>query len=306
MDFIWCFKNFNMGRELEVAGEFVYESAHRMIGIESFSNEFEVNSILYNGAVGVERLQKILLCLYCINTEEDINNPIRCLMEHNHLDLHDKIQGYIDCGFNKNHICVLGVFSDYYNNFRYSNYMIDKDDDVRSLIIRIFKRKDGKADFDSPMSLYEREGFIKFYINLIGEIARKYFDLIREKAHELNMYTYEIDSSSNAVRVFWTAEEKTLYEEMRIERISTKELLIFLYKCKHNDGVFRLMNDLEPLNYDFAFANEYISELSKGKVSPLLVDYTEDLYTDFSLKEQKDRKEIVDLIGNTESFIEDF
>ena len=66
MDSIWLFKNFNMGRELEVAGEFIYESAKRAMSIQSIFNEFEVNSILYNGAVGIERLQKILLCLFCI------------------------------------------------------------------------------------------------------------------------------------------------------------------------------------------------------------------------------------------------
>ena len=61
------FKNFNMGREIEIAGEFIYESMREMYSLKSFSEHFKINKILYNGAVGIERLQKILLCMFLIN-----------------------------------------------------------------------------------------------------------------------------------------------------------------------------------------------------------------------------------------------
>ena len=60
---IWDFKSINMGRELEIAGEFIYDSAKRMMAIKGLHNQYEINSILYAGAVGIERLQKIYLCL---------------------------------------------------------------------------------------------------------------------------------------------------------------------------------------------------------------------------------------------------
>ena len=35
VDEIWDFKSINMGRELEIAGEFIYDSARKMMAITS-------------------------------------------------------------------------------------------------------------------------------------------------------------------------------------------------------------------------------------------------------------------------------
>lgn len=182
IDNIWIFKNFSMGHELDIAGEFIYESAKRMMGIQSFHNEFEINSILYNGAVGIERLQKILLCLYCIEKEDDLSHPIKCLLEHNHNDLQSKIQDYINCGFNGNHNCLLDVFRDYYNDYRYGNYMINRKSDIINLLERVFKRKNKKLNADELLCLYDIEEYIQFFINLLGQIARTYYNLISARA----------------------------------------------------------------------------------------------------------------------------
>lgn len=63
VDEIWDFKSINMGRELEISGEFIYESAKKTMSITGLNNQYEINIILYTGAVGIERLQKIYLCL---------------------------------------------------------------------------------------------------------------------------------------------------------------------------------------------------------------------------------------------------
>lgn len=57
VDEIWDFKSINMGRELEIAGEFIYDSARKMMAITSLHNQYEINSILYTGAVGI-----LLMC----------------------------------------------------------------------------------------------------------------------------------------------------------------------------------------------------------------------------------------------------
>jgi hypothetical protein len=59
VDEIWDFKSLNMGRELEIAGEFIYDSAKEAMSIRGLNNTYEINIILYTGAVGIERLQKI-------------------------------------------------------------------------------------------------------------------------------------------------------------------------------------------------------------------------------------------------------
>ena len=52
-----------MAHELGIAGEFIYDSARKAMALRNLYNDYELNSILYNGAVGIERLQKII-CVY--------------------------------------------------------------------------------------------------------------------------------------------------------------------------------------------------------------------------------------------------
>ena len=53
VDKIWDFKSLNMGRELEIAGEFIYDSAKKTMSISGLNNTYEINIILYTGAVGI-------------------------------------------------------------------------------------------------------------------------------------------------------------------------------------------------------------------------------------------------------------
>ncbi len=75
VDEIWDFKSINMGRELEIAGEFIYDSARKMMAITGLHNQYEINSILYTGAVGIERLQKYI-CVWN-NIIRPISSPCR-------------------------------------------------------------------------------------------------------------------------------------------------------------------------------------------------------------------------------------
>lgn len=83
VDEIWDFKSINMGRELEISGEFIYESAKKTMSITGLNNQYEINIILYTGAVGIERLQKIYLCLVLQNPTDKESVP-KCLIEHSH------------------------------------------------------------------------------------------------------------------------------------------------------------------------------------------------------------------------------
>ena len=90
VDEIWDFKSINMGRELEISGEFIYESAKKTMSITGLNNQYEINIILYTGAVGIERLQKIYLCLVLQNPTDKESVP-KCLIEHNHHELEKEI-----------------------------------------------------------------------------------------------------------------------------------------------------------------------------------------------------------------------
>lgn len=196
---------------------------------------------------------------------------------------------------------LLGVFADYYNNFRYANYYPGQPEkNLRKLFIGFLKRLNGKFNFDEPCAAVQFEEFKRFYINELGKLAVHYYSLIHEKARELNTYTYEIDSFSRAARVFWSVQRRTLYEQMILEQNATKELLLYIYKKNRGTGVFRLLDEMEALDFDDGSVNEYLEDLCAGKVNDLLIDYVDDSHEDIEdIAKRKERKELLSLIGNS-------
>lgn len=300
VDEIWDFKSLNMGRELEIAGEFIYDSAKEAMSIRGLNNTYEINIILYTGAVGIERLQKIYLCLVA-PYPTDVSSMPKCLGKHNHIDLQHEVNKFSKDNLKKNAMSLLGVFADYYNNFRYANYYPGQPEkNLRKLFIGFLKRLNGKFNFDEPCAAVQFEEFKRFYINELGKLAVHYYSLIHEKARELNTYTYEIDSFSRAARVFWSVQRRTLYEQMILEQNATKELLLYIYKKNRGTGVFRLLNEMEALDFDDGSVNEYLEDLCAGKVNDLLIDYVDDSHEDIEdIAKRKERKELLSLIGNS-------
>ena len=299
VDDIWDFKSINMGRELEISGEFIYESAKKTMSITGLNNQYEINIILYTGAVGIERLQKIYLCLVLQNPTDKDSIP-KCLKEHNHLELEKEIEKYTTEQISKNGKSLLGVFSNYYNNYRYANYIPGKNiSELRKLFISFLKKQNGKFNFDEPCALVQFEVFKRFYINELGKLSSYFFELIKHKARDINTYTYEIGSYSNAARVFLSSQKRSLYEQMIIEQNAIKELLLYIYKNKRESGVFRLLNDMESLEMDDALVNDYLADLCEGKVNDLLIDYVDELYEEMEdIKKRKERKDLLSLIGD--------
>ncbi len=161
------------------------------------------------------------------------------------------------------------------------------------------KKLNGKFNFYEPCAAVQFEEFKRFYINELGKLAVHFYLLIHDKAIELNTYTYEIDSVSRASRVFWTGQRRTLYKQMLLEQHAVKELLLYIYKKNRGAGVFRLLDDMEALDFDDSFVNEYLEDLCAGKVNDSLIDYVDDLYEGIEDKAQKkEREELLSLIGN--------
>lgn len=300
VDEIWDFKSLNMGRELEIAGEFVYDSAKKAMSIKGLNNTYEINIILYTGAVGIERLQKIYLCLVA-QDPTDVSSMPKCLRQHNHIELQHEINKLSKDNVAKNAMSLLGVFADYYNNFRYANYYPGQPEkQLRKLFIGFLKRLNGKFNFDEPCAAVQFEEFKRFYINELGKLAVHFYSLIHDKASELNTFTYEIDSFSRAARVFWSVQRRTLYEQMVLEQNATKELLLYIYKKNYGTGVFRLFDEMEALDFDDGSVNEYLEDLCVEKVNDLLIDHVDDVYEDIEDKAKiKERKELLSLIGNS-------
>lgn len=299
VDEIWDFKSINMGCELSIAGEFIYDSARKAMSLYGLDNNYELNAILYNGAVGIERLQKIYLCL-AISDPTDKSTVPSCLLKHNHIELEDHVKEYSASALSANGRGLLGVFCEYYNNYRYGNYVPGNGSrKLRDSFISFLKKQNGKFDFEKPFAAVQFEPFKQFYINELGNTAKYYYNLINEKAREINTYTYELDSNSNATRVFWSTQRRSLYRQMVIEQEAVKELLLYFYKGQGKSGVFELLKEMQSLEFDDALVNDYLADLCEGKVNDVLIDWVEDMYEEIEGKDdRKERHELVSLIGN--------
>lgn len=295
------FKNFNMGRELEIAGEFIYESSTKMKALSYVGNHFNVNTILYNGAVGIERLQKILLCMN-MESESELEAPLKCLKGHNHIELQNRIRESVGVIFDKNHMDLLELFRSYYDNFRYAEYQINYDEmKLCNIFINFINKRIGtKISLDLPFLEDEYKKMKSYYINLLGQISYKYYSEIHKKAFDLGLFTYELSTDSNAIKIFYRNEDDKLFDQLQIEEYSLKELIIYLMGAKKKTGYLKALKSIKALDFDEYMIHEYLLDITKFKASMLLSDFVEDAYTNFSDKELKERKQFLDLISNSQ------
>lgn len=296
------FKNFNMGREIEIAGEFIYESMREMYSLKSFSEHFKINKILYNGAVGIERLQKILLCMFLINQTKDFDDLPKSLKEHKHIALHELIKKSVpDYKLKSNKIKLLEVFQDYYNKHRYGEFSPDyNSNELINLFTNYFSnilQVEFTSDcFSNPCDLSNAK---KLYINYLRETSYDYYKIIDNKATELGIYTTELSYTSNATKLFYSQDFGKMYESIKLESIAVKELIVFLSKTKSRSNVKKIIASVKPLDLDIAMVNDYLDDITCFRASEQLTDMVYELYNNIeSEKEKKERKELVDLIGN--------
>ena len=203
---------------------------------------------------------------------------------------------------------LLGLFSEYYNNYRYANYVPGYNSKkLKSLFIGFLKKQNGKFDFEELCTAVQFEPFKRYYINELGKTANYYYSLIDEKAREIGTYTYELDSYSNASRVFWSTQRRSLYKQLILEQEAVKELLIHLYKDHGDSGVLKLFNEMHSLEFDDALINDYLADLCEGNVNDSLIDWIDDLHEEIEDNdERKERHELLSLIGNVSVLFDDW
>ena len=135
----------------------------------------------------------------------------------------------------------------------------------------------------------------KFVGKTVSSIATKLYDIIENRAHELNIYTYEIDYRSKAFKIF--IEKEYLFNN---EKILQKEILIHLLHSKGKDAFFHLIKQIEPLPLENHGTNDYVKFLldfhkKRSLLGELIYIYEEN-------KLGKERLDIVELIGDDISF----
>lgn len=301
MNEINYFKNFNLGKEIDLAGSFAYNALSILNTEDNIYQNDQIFLFLYNTAVSVERLQKCVLFICGNYDETNIFEFAESLKSHNHQMLQGKINEITNKKLSAEQNSLLLLLSNFYSNGRYANYSFGNEFDCKSELEKfIMKNYDESMvvpnflgnDTIITESAKERIG------RTIGKLLSFYYDIIREKSHELNLYTYELRDRSAAEKVLLNSmSKKSLQAISQNEKNAFAELLVYLMNTTDKTGYLNFLREIKPLSFDPYLVQEYLVEIIKKQVPQDLVDEVETIYEDLSQDEINERKESLSILS---------
>lgn len=304
MDQMWKYKNFNMVIELDIAGEFIYNGIREFCRLKYISNEGPTFLSLYNMAVGIERLEKIVYVLWTLDDEVDETKFEKELITHSHTGLRDKIKEVLkihneNIEFSKQENALFELLCGFYNTARYMRFNIDGDWDKEIELIRTFLKSDSNyvetnTEFFYGSCIEVNENVKKLFGRTLKSIAEKYYELVIKGSSKNQTYTYELRSHSKASKIFYS-QEKSLIKDQDNEYLAVKELLIYLRNSKDKTSFLKYVDEIEALGFDPANLITYLSNITRGIIPQELVDEAEYLYEE--LDKPYDREKLISLFA---------
>ena len=301
MDKIWNYKNFNMVNELDIAGEFIYDGIQTLNQMDVISDGAAIFSFLYHVAVGIERLQKILIVLFEDITFDNYEKFEKSIKIHRHNKLHERISNTQKITFDLRECDFLDLLTTFYKESRYNRFNLNSPYCQEKEIMEKYITK-YLDENDISRSVFSSEIIVNHEVrelfgSVIGKISTEYYKVLRDIAGKKCTYTYELRSDSKAQKVFLSGCLENSLQEMKItETIALKEFLVFLKNTKESTPFTRFLKTIQPLEMDIALINEYIMEIGNGTIPQALVDEVECLYEENGYGEE--RIEQISLIGN--------
>lgn len=287
-------KNFHLGTELDISGSFIFNGLKCFHEMDTLYYSDEIFEFLYNISVGLERLFKITITL----TEDTINinqeEFEKSLITHNHLELFNRIKNKNKLNIGKIHISFLQVLSSFYKSYRYERYNFisnkDRKDEKNLLHNFIEKNYNLKINDNFPFDITFIDIKLKKFIGkIIGKFTNLLYQIIKDKANELNIYTYELRENTKAFKIF--IQEEYDFEK---EDILLKELLVYFVNSnnKHTD----FLKKIEPLKFNDELNDKYIVGIISSIKRGYEIEEMEELYLD--IKKPKERLNILSSLGN--------
>lgn len=303
MDREQYWKNFNLGIELQLSGNFLYDGLYLFDQLEHFHNEEDIFEFLYLISVGIERLSKIGIILIEHSEETDQEMLEKSLITHNHLDLISRIKKNRTLKLSVAHNDFLQLLSQFYKSFRYDRFSLksfnESDKEKKALIKYLEKHLSVKIDGDGLFVSPNELRFKKFIGKIIGKITAQLYDLISTEASKLNIYTYEIRTYSKSYKIF--LEKDYTFEK---ERLLQKEILLYLLKNDEGGTGFKVhMDRVKPLEFMNGSENIYSQCLFQPMKCREVIEEMEELYE--TIEDKKNRLAVMDVIGSNIEFYED-
>lgn len=279
-------KNFNLGTELDIAGIFIYNGIESLDKIEFFDFTPEIFEVLYNLAVGIERLQKVLI----IFTEYD-KSPLsqeefeKSLITHNHSELMARIRNKHKINLNNPHNEFLTLLSSFYKKMRYDRFNINvvyDYDKEKTVFLNYITKSISGTEF-----LKNSKQIKKFIGNILKKIVSQLFELVIQEASRLNLFTNELKYDSKAARIFWASKF-----DLSDDNIYRKEILFYLIERNSSNNYD---GELTPLNLETWDSSIYVKALFDNKYLMQVKDEIDVLY-----EKIKNKKERMERISNLE------
>lgn len=301
---MFYYKNFNMGTEIDIAGNFIYKGMSELEKIKCFYYESDTFSFLYPVSIGIERLQKVLIVLSENIMESDMEEFEKSLITHNHQQLQERISRTCGIKLNSRQNGFLQLISEFYKSCRYNRFNYGGDIGYENTILYKYiiqncERKDINTHFINSEKLMNSDGIKKMFGKTIGSISTCYYNSINRYARDLGIYTYELRSGENASRVFLGAQlcGNSLHKLFEKQKNVTKEVIIYLVNsADHNDSAHKFLRTIEPLDLSGISMNDMVDGLCSGELDESIADYVEHQWSEET--KYKERRELLDVVGN--------
>ena len=288
-------KNFNLGTELQVSGSFIYNGLLVFDEMESFYHEEEIFEFLYNISVGIERLLKINVIL--IEHTNEINQDVffKSIKNHNHQKLLKSISNKYKLKEGESKNAFIQLLNNFYNELRYDRFTnkdsINNNKEKKSLINFLEKYLKIKIS-NEFLNVSQNDKTTKQFIGeVVKSIVIEQYEIIRNEASRLNIFTYEIRYNSKAYKIFMM-EQFTFEFENRVQ----KELFIKFLANDKNSSLISFVKEIEPLEFDNYDENYYV-KCMLSKLAVLNLDGELDVL-DENIENLEERIDFLDGIGN--------
>lgn len=305
----WLYQNFNMGTELDIAGGFIFDGIKKIHEMAYFGNNYETFSALYNIAVGIERLQKIVIVLWGLDDTKDYGKFGNSFKHHKHTSLRDRINSELlksgnIISFSKDENDIIELLQNFYNSARYARYNYGDEWDKEVNLLRTLLEEKNLLDKDmqefNDSVLYLVKDAKDFFGSSIGSISRKYYKVIEEGSRKIGTYTYETEYGSKAQKIFLKSENDSisLISNQELEAQVLKEIFVIFRNLRIKDPFMCFVDEIEPLELDPAEIPYYLNDIIKGRVSQDLIDAVQSIYDDMDEDELDNRKKLLSCLGN--------
>lgn len=296
-DFFW--KNFRLGTELQNSGTFIYNGIFHLDNIEYFRFEEECFEFLYNIAVGIERLQKILIVLIEHDSSLSQDEFEKSLITHNHLELLKRIKAERELNFGKVHTKFLGLLANFYKSIRYERFNISsvyKPSQDKEKLVEFITSELNVELTEMPIRVLENTEQVKSFLGkVIKKISITLYELIRKETARIGTFTHEIRYNSKSYKIFTEQEF-----DFKNERLMQREVFLFLFKNFPDDKLKKFIDNIDPLPFEQCHTNHYIESILNVHKDGSVKDEMLHLYEED--RPSKDRLDKILAIGSNINF----